>query len=77
MAVTHRELFGLRPRHVDIELTGSHTRGMTVVDERRHSTHQPNALVGYDVDHIAALELIVEACKDPFRSGANTTKNVP
>ncbi|HUP72132.1 MAG TPA: nucleoside hydrolase [Acidimicrobiales bacterium] len=77
LAVTHRELFGLRPRRVDIELTGTHTRGMTVVDERRHSAAHPNALVGYDVDHVAALELIVEACRDPFRSGANATKNVP
>ena len=77
LALTHRDLFGIRPRHVDVELTGSHTRGMTVVDERRHTTNQPNALVGYDVDHIAALELIVQACRDPFRSVVNATKNVP
>ena len=77
LAVTHRELFGVRPRHLDVELTGSHTRGMTVVDERRHSDAPHNALVGYDIDHLPALELIVEACREPFRSAANATKNVP
>ena len=77
LAVTHPQLFGGRPRHVAIELTGSHTRGMTVVDERRQGSSQYNALVGYDVDHTAALELIVDACNDPFRSGGNATKIVP
>ena len=77
LAVTHYELFGLRPRHVEIELTGTHTRGMTVIDERRNSPSSPNALVGYDVDDATALELIVDACRDPFRSGTDATKNVP
>ena len=77
LAVTHPELFGLRPRHVEIELRGAHTRGMTVVDERRHSPASPNALVGYDVDHVAALELIVDACTHPSRSASDTTKNLP
>ena len=77
LAVTHPELFGLRPRHVDVELTGSHTRGMTVVDERRYGSPTPNVLVGYDVDDKVALELIVDACRDPFSSGANATKYVP
>jgi inosine-uridine nucleoside N-ribohydrolase len=76
LAVTHPQLFGLRPRRVDVELTGSHTRGMTVIDDRRYSSSTPNALVGYDVDHTAALELIVDACRDPFRSGSNSTKIV-
>jgi inosine-uridine nucleoside N-ribohydrolase len=77
LAVTHCELFGLRPRYVAIELTGTHTRGMTVVDERRHSPSVPNALVGYDVDDATALDLIVDACRDPFRSGTETTKTMP
>jgi len=76
LAVTHPHLFGLHPRHVDVELTGSHTRGMTVIDDRRYNSSPPNALVGYDVDHTAALELIVDACRDPFRSGDDATKNV-
>ena len=76
LAVTHPQLFGVHPRHVDIELTGAHTRGMTVIDERRQGSSPYNALVGYDVDHTAALALIVEACRDPFRSSSNATKNV-
>lgn len=76
LAITHTALFGLRPRRVDVELTGAHTRGMTVIDDRRFSTATPNALVGYDVDHTTALELIVDACTDPFRSGSNATKYV-
>jgi inosine-uridine nucleoside N-ribohydrolase len=74
LAVTHRELFGLQPRHVAIELTGTYTRGMTVVDERRHGQSPSNALVGYDVSHVAALKLIVDACRDPFRSAHDATK---
>lgn len=77
LAVTHPSLFGLHPRRVDVELTGAHTRGMTVIDERRLGSPAPNALVGYDADSAPALELIVDACRHPFRSGANATKNVP
>ncbi|MEO8695067.1 MAG: nucleoside hydrolase, partial [Acidimicrobiales bacterium] len=77
LAVTHPSLFGLRPRRVDVELTGSHTRGMTVIDERRFGSSPPNALVGYDADPVPALELIVDACREPFRPGTNATKNVP
>jgi inosine-uridine nucleoside N-ribohydrolase len=75
LAVTHAELFGLRPRHVAIELTGSHTRGMTVVDERRHTDSEPNSLVAYDVDAESALALIVDACCHPFRTTADAPKN--
>jgi inosine-uridine nucleoside N-ribohydrolase len=76
LTVTHRELFGFHPRHVVVELTGTHTRGMTVVDERRHETSEPNALVAYDVDASAALALIVDACRRPFSSHADATKNL-
>jgi inosine-uridine nucleoside N-ribohydrolase len=74
LAVTHPELFGLRPRHVAIELTGTHTRGMTVVDERRNSPAAPNARVGYEVVSATVIELIVDACIDPFRSARDATK---
>jgi inosine-uridine nucleoside N-ribohydrolase len=59
-------LFGFRARRVEIELDGTHTRGMTVVDERRHSAAVPNGLVGYDVDSTRALQMIKDACIEPF-----------
>jgi inosine-uridine nucleoside N-ribohydrolase len=77
LTVTHPALFGLYSRYVAIELAGSHTRGMTVVDERRYGPNEPNALVGYDVDGSAALDLIVEACIHPFSSSGDATKNLP
>ena len=33
LAVTHPELFVFQRRHVEVELAGAFTRGMTVVDE--------------------------------------------
>jgi inosine-uridine nucleoside N-ribohydrolase len=34
MVLTHPHLFTQKNAHVVIELTGTHTRGMTVIDER-------------------------------------------
>jgi len=34
LALTHPHLFARRAARVDVELTGTHTRGMTVVDQR-------------------------------------------
>ena len=66
LAVTNPELFGLVPRHVDIELDGQHTRGMTVVDARRNvEPADQNALVGYSVDASRVLRMIVDASIDP------------
>ena len=62
LAVTHPELFELRPRHVAIERTGEHTRGMTVVDEREVvSTAPANVRVAYHIDARRAFELLLEA----------------
>jgi pyrimidine-specific ribonucleoside hydrolase len=53
------------PHRVDIELTGTHTRGMTVVDRRiaskdaRHAA-PPNADVAYAIDARRAARLFVE-----------------
>ena len=53
------------PHRVDIELTGTHTRGMTVVDRRvaskdaRHAA-PPNADVAYAIDARRAATLFVE-----------------
>jgi purine nucleosidase len=47
-----------RPATVDIELTGTLTRAMTVTDwsDRR----QPNALIGIDVDAAAFFDRFIE-----------------
>ena len=51
LAVTHPELFRLEPSSVVVELDGTHTRGMTLVDQRttrRRGT--PNAEVAHGID---------------------------
>ena len=53
------------PHRVDIELTGTHTRGMTVVDRRVASKDArraapPNADVAYAIDARRCAELFVE-----------------
>jgi len=51
-AVIDPTIISARPVNVEIELTGTHTRGATVVDLDRVTTRKPNALVatGLDVD---------------------------
>ncbi|MDG4664093.1 nucleoside hydrolase [Mycobacterium sp. 236(2023)] len=39
-----------RPAAVDVELTGTLTRGMTIADWSRHWGREPNALIGVEVD---------------------------
>ena len=59
------EVLTTHPHRVDIELTGTHTRGMTVVDRRvaskdaRHAA-PPNADVAYAIDAWRCAELFVE-----------------
>jgi purine nucleosidase len=52
------ELVSTRAATVDIELTGTLTRAMTVTDwsERR----EPNALIGIDVDAAAFFDRFIE-----------------
>ena len=57
LAVSHRELFGFKSRHVMVEIRGDLTRGQTVVDERRTSP-EANMDVGYDVDVDSAITAI-------------------
>jgi len=61
LALTHPELFEVTPYHVVIELTGTHTRGMTVADLRgvRRSA-PPNVDVLTRIDAEAATALLVE-----------------
>jgi purine nucleosidase len=44
------DLVQCRQTTVDVELTGTLTRGMTVADWRGHWGRQPNALIGTEVD---------------------------
>ena len=65
LAVTHPELFTLEARSVRVELTGTHTRGMTLVDERGTSaTAEANCRVAYGVDADAVIALVMEAVRE-------------
>ncbi len=64
LAVTHPELIETQPRAVGIELEGSLTRGMTVIDQRSTRRQDPaNARVAYGIDAHRAMELVLE-CMD-------------
>jgi inosine-uridine nucleoside N-ribohydrolase len=66
LAVTHAALFDMHERRVDIELTGTHTRGMTVVDERDATPPRPrNASIAYRARSAEVLSLVVDAAIDP------------
>ncbi len=62
LAVTHPELFTFSPRAVNVETTGTHTRGMTQVDERGNGSDQtPNCSVAYQAESAAIIGLIKQA----------------
>ncbi len=61
LAVTHPEVIVSEPRNVAVELTGTVTRGMTVVDRRSARTGEPNVFHGHTLDHAAARRLVLEA----------------
>ena len=62
LAVTHPELIRTEPRAVAVEVDGTLTRGMTVVDQRvTRRRNQPNARVAYGIDAEAAMALVLEA----------------
>ncbi|MDV3127376.1 nucleoside hydrolase [Mycobacterium sp. 21AC1] len=54
------DLVQYRQSTVDVELTGTLTRGMTVADWRGHWGRQPNALVGVDVDPAAFFDRFID-----------------
>lgn len=62
LAVTHPTLIESHLRRVDVELTGSKTRGMTIVDERGldHDDKPRNVHVGYNIDRYRALAVLKE-----------------
>ncbi len=62
LAVTHPQLFDGKRQPVNVELTGTHTRGMTVVDDRGPSADNDNNVrVLRTADADAVIKLIVEA----------------
>ncbi len=48
-----------RETTVDVELSGTLTRGMTVADWRGHWGRPPNALVGTEVDPTAFFDRFI------------------
>ena len=61
MAITHPDLIEHRLRRVDVELTGTHTRGMTVVDQRLGSASNANVHHGYRLDYDRAVEVLLSS----------------
>ena len=60
LSITHPQIFRFEHRHVQVELDGELTRGMTVVDERGSTnTPAPNVEVAYEIDSPLAMELVV------------------
>jgi inosine-uridine nucleoside N-ribohydrolase len=62
LAITHPDLFERAARHVVVEMTGVHTRGMTVVDQRQlRERPAPNVEVLTAVDDAAAFDVLLDA----------------
>ena len=62
LAVTHPELIETEPRAVAVEVDGTLTRGMTVVDQRMtRRRNPPNARVGYRIDAEKGMAQVLEA----------------
>lgn len=62
MALTHPDLFTVKPQHVVVETSGEHTRGMTLIDRRGLIERlAPNCNVIWDVQDDAAFDVIIEA----------------
>lgn len=53
------ELVTTRPATVDVELTGTLTRGMTIADWSGHWGREPNALIGIEVDPAAFFDRFI------------------
>ena len=65
LAVTHPELFTFEGRLVHVELAGTHTRGMTLVDEREPRISEAgNCRVAYGVDANEVTALIMQAVRE-------------
>lgn len=58
-AVLDPDLVQCRPAAVDVELTGTLTRGMTIADWSNRWGREPNALIGVDVDPQAFFDRLI------------------
>jgi pyrimidine-specific ribonucleoside hydrolase len=56
------ELFVAKPYHVDIEVKGRHTAGMTLADRRTWTEAKPNVTALVDLDREGFIRLLIEAC---------------
>ena len=64
LALTHPQLFTSKETHVAVELDGSHTRGMTVIDDRHvKSRTKANTQVLETIDADPAFAVIVDAIR--------------
>ena len=62
LAITHPHLLDTEPRAVAVELRGTLTRGMTVVDQRvSRRRDQANANVAYGIDAERAWDVVMES----------------
>jgi inosine-uridine nucleoside N-ribohydrolase len=63
LAVTHPDVIHFEPRHVDVELRGEHTRGMTLVDERDFQNERlnQNAYVGLSINRKKGIKVLLDA----------------
>ncbi len=63
LAITHPDVIHFESRHVDIELQGRHTRGMTLVDERdfRNTSLSQNAKVGISINRKKGIRVLLGA----------------
>ncbi len=62
-AVTAPRLFERRPLPIDVELHGELTRGMTILDRRKHTPRAPNIDVLTEVDVQGVLDFVAERLK--------------
>ena len=71
LALTHPHLIETKPRAVAVELNGTLTRGMTVVDQRvGRRRDAANTHVAYGIDAERAMEVVMESLDAPLGSPA-------
>lgn len=61
--LSHPEFFETRPMHIDVEVSGELTRGMTVVDVRPQAKLQANVDLVTGLDHARLREYLTQTIK--------------